>query len=315
MLYRFRSAGSADAVRADIGGRARALPAGAIAGTQSYLARQGAGDRQHRAVRTVPDRLRLIGIVMSVLIVANVVSGAVVSGYRRIGILKSIGFTPGQVAAAYTGQVAVPALAGCAAGVALGNLLAVPLLAKTATVYGVGGLRVPVWVDLAVPAAICGLAGLAALMPALAGRPTERRRRRSRRARAARRARLSGPPAARPAAAPALGLDRPRRPVRAAGAQAADTRGGRARRHGGLVRRRAHVLARRARRRDSTTRAEPVQVYSRDGPGRPRGVQADPSASAGTPVRGRRRSTVVAALRRAPGTLALRRRGGGRGRA
>ena len=72
----------------------------------------------------------LIGIVMSVLIVANVVSGAVASGYRRIGILKSIGFTPGEVAAAYVGQVAVPALAGCAAGVALGNLIAIPLLAK-----------------------------------------------------------------------------------------------------------------------------------------------------------------------------------------
>ena len=36
---------------------------------------------------------------MSVLIVINVVSAAVVAGYRRIGILKSIGFTPGQVVA------------------------------------------------------------------------------------------------------------------------------------------------------------------------------------------------------------------------
>ena len=108
---------------------------------------------------------------MSVLIVANVVSGAVVSGYRRIGVLKSIGFTPAQVAAAYAGQVTVPAVAGCLAGVALGNALAVPLLAKTARVYGVGSLAVPVWVDVSVPAAICGLAGIAALIPALrAGR-------------------------------------------------------------------------------------------------------------------------------------------------
>ena len=55
----------------------------------------------------------ILGIVMSVLIVANVVGGAVVSGYRRIGILKSIGFTPAQVALAYAAQVALPALVGC----------------------------------------------------------------------------------------------------------------------------------------------------------------------------------------------------------
>ena len=108
---------------------------------------------------------------MSVLIVANVVSGAVIAGYYRIGILKSIGFTPGQVIAAYTGQVTVPALVGCLCGVALGNLLALPLLHKTADVYAVGQLGVPLWVNLAVPLAMCGLVGLAAVLPALrAGR-------------------------------------------------------------------------------------------------------------------------------------------------
>jgi hypothetical protein len=29
----------------------------------------------------------------------------VVAGYRRIGVLKSIGFTPGQVAASYIAQI------------------------------------------------------------------------------------------------------------------------------------------------------------------------------------------------------------------
>ena len=171
MLYRFRSAGSAAAVRADVAALAAALPRGAIVGTESYLAvkQQEAGN----IAAFVPFLIvfGLIGIFMSVLIVANVVSGAVVAGYRRIGVLKSIGFTPGQVAAAYAGQVAVPAVAGCAVGVVFGNLLAVPLLAKTATAYGVGSLGVPTWVDLAVPAAICGFAAIAAVVPALrAGR-------------------------------------------------------------------------------------------------------------------------------------------------
>ena len=104
---------------------------------------------------------------MSVLIVANVVSGAVVAGTRRIGVLKSIGFSPGQVVASYVIQVAVPAFLGCVAGVVAGNLLSVPLLGQTAQVYGVGALAVPVWVDVAVPLAMLGLAGLAALLLAL----------------------------------------------------------------------------------------------------------------------------------------------------
>jgi putative ABC transport system permease protein len=108
---------------------------------------------------------------MSVLIVTNVVSGAVVAGTRRIGVLKSIGFSPGQVVASYIILVAVPALAGCLAGVVAGNLLSVPLLRQTAKVYGVGALTVPVWVDVAVPLAMLGLAGLATLLLALrAGR-------------------------------------------------------------------------------------------------------------------------------------------------
>ena len=170
MLYRFHSAASAAAIRADDAAVSAALP-GAVTGTGSYLT-----VKTQEALGIAPFvpfvvAFGIIGLVMSVLIVANVVSGSVVAGYRRIGILKSIGFTPGQVVAAYTGQVTVPAVAGCLGGVLLGNLLAVPLLAQTATAYGVGSLGVPVWVDVAVPAALCCLVGIAALAPALrAGR-------------------------------------------------------------------------------------------------------------------------------------------------
>ena len=108
---------------------------------------------------------------MAVLIVANVVSGAVVAGTRRIGVLKSVGFSPAQVVAAYVLQVAIPAAAGAVAGVLAGNLLSVPLLSQTARVYGVGALAVPPWVDVAVPLAMLGLTVAAALPPALrAGR-------------------------------------------------------------------------------------------------------------------------------------------------
>jgi putative ABC transport system permease protein len=169
MLYRFRSAGSAAAVSADAAAVTRALPTGAVTGTQSYLTVRAAQRNEVAVYAPFVIAFAIIGLVMSVLIVANVVSGAVIAGYYRIGILKSIGFTPSQVVAAYTGQVIVPALAGCLGGVALGNLLAVSLLHKTADLYGVGRLGVPLWVNVAVPLAMYGLVALAAVLPALRG--------------------------------------------------------------------------------------------------------------------------------------------------
>jgi putative ABC transport system permease protein len=171
MLYRFRSAGTTAAVRADTAAVTNALPATSVTGTQSYLNVRAAQHEDVAVYAPFVVAFALIGLIMSVLIVANVVSGAVIAGYHRIGILKSIGFTPGEVIAAYTGQVAVPAVVGCLAGVALGNLLSVPLLHKAAAVYTVGQLGVPVWVNVAVPLAMCGLVAVAAVLPALrAGR-------------------------------------------------------------------------------------------------------------------------------------------------
>ena len=171
MLYRFRSAGSAAQVRAGAAGVSAALPAGAVTGTQSYLAVKV--QEVSRIGPFVPFLVAFgaIGLIMSVLIVANVVSGAVVAGYRRIGILKSIGFTPAQVVAAYIGQIAVPAVVGVLGGLVLGAVLATLLLKQTATAYGVGALSVPPWVLGAVPAAMLGLVAVAALLPAVrAGR-------------------------------------------------------------------------------------------------------------------------------------------------
>jgi putative ABC transport system permease protein len=171
MLYRFAHAGSAAQVSADVARVRAALPPGSLLGAQSWLT------AKLRATRSIAPwvpfivAFGLIGLVMAVLIVASVVSGAVAAGTRRIGVLKSVGFSPAQVVAAYVLQVAIPAAAGAVAGVLAGNLLSVPLLSQTARVYGVGALAVPPWVDVAVPLAMLGLTVAAALPPALrAGR-------------------------------------------------------------------------------------------------------------------------------------------------
>jgi putative ABC transport system permease protein len=113
----------------------------------------------------------LIGLAMAVLIVGNVVSGAVVAGYRRIGVLKSVGLTPAQVVLAYLSRVGWPALAGCVAGVAAGNGLAIPVLKNSAGAYGVGSQQVPWWASVLAPAGLLVLVLLAGTGPALrAGR-------------------------------------------------------------------------------------------------------------------------------------------------
>jgi putative ABC transport system permease protein len=171
MLYRFSSATTAAQINADIASVRAVLPAGSLLGAQSYLTVKLQDTNSIAPWVPFIVAFAVLGLALSALIVANVVGGAVVAGTRRIGVLKSIGFSPGQVVASYVIQVAVPAFGGCVIGVVAGNLLSVPLLGQTAQVYGVGALAIPVWVDVAVPLAMLGLAGVAAVLLALrAGR-------------------------------------------------------------------------------------------------------------------------------------------------
>jgi putative ABC transport system permease protein len=171
MLYRFADAGGYPQVRADVAAISRALPAGAVAGAGSWLTAQSQAEGNGAILEPFVVAFALIGLVIAVLIVGNVVSGAVIAGYHRIGVLKSIGLTPAQVVAAYLGRVGWPALAGCLAGAVAGNLLAVPVLRQSAGAYGVGSQQVPWWASVAAPAGMLALTALAALGPALrAGR-------------------------------------------------------------------------------------------------------------------------------------------------
>jgi putative ABC transport system permease protein len=171
MLYSFASAGSYPQLRADVREVARALPAGAVAAPVYWLVAKQDSEGNGAIMEPFVVAFALIGLVMAVLIVGNVVSGAVVAQYHRIGVLKSIGLSPAQVVATYLSRVGLPALAGCVAGVVVGNLLAAPVLNQSSGAYGVGSQQVPWWASVAAPAGMLVLTGLAALGPALrAGR-------------------------------------------------------------------------------------------------------------------------------------------------
>jgi putative ABC transport system permease protein len=175
MLYRFRASATAAQLAADGLAVTAALPAGTVTGTQSYLPRRSAEQSSITPFLPFIIAIGVIGLVMSLLIVASVISGSVVAAYGRIGVLKSIGFTPGHVVAFYATQAVAPAAAGCAAGAVLGVATAGRLvLSGAAAAYGVGTLGgLPAWLAVGAPAALCVLTGLAALPPALrAGRLT-----------------------------------------------------------------------------------------------------------------------------------------------
>ncbi|MEU4391545.1 FtsX-like permease family protein [Kribbella sp. NPDC023855] len=170
MLYRFTRAATNEDVAAGQKAVTAGLPSGALIGTQSYLAlrAQVAGEPN----TFVPFLMVFgwLGLAVAVLIVANVVSGAVVAGFKHIGVLKALGFTPMQVLTVYLGMVSIPAVVGCAGGVVLGNVLATSLLTRAFENYGAGGVGVPIWVDLAALFGVPALVALSALAPALRAR-------------------------------------------------------------------------------------------------------------------------------------------------
>ncbi|HYN94936.1 MAG TPA: FtsX-like permease family protein [Pilimelia sp.] len=150
MLYRFSAAGTAEEVEAGRAAVAATVPADALASAVSWLEvrREATGE----TVLLVPFLIAfgVLGVVMAVLIIGNVIAGAVSTATRRIGILKALGFTPAQVVRAYVGQALIPATVGAALGAVAGSLLTVPILAQTNRLYGTSDSGVEPWVSAVV---------------------------------------------------------------------------------------------------------------------------------------------------------------------
>ncbi|GGO32611.1 ABC transporter permease [Micromonospora parathelypteridis] len=150
MLYRFTEAGTAEQVQAGRTAVEATVPAAALATASSWLdvRREATGE----TLLLVPFLIAfgMLGVVMAVLIIGNVIAGAVSTATRRIGILKALGFTPAQVVRAYVGQALIPATVGAALGVVAGNLLTMPILARTNQLYGTNDNGVALWVDAVV---------------------------------------------------------------------------------------------------------------------------------------------------------------------
>ncbi|WP_406201737.1 ABC transporter permease [Kitasatospora sp. NBC_01560] len=169
MLYRFRAPPTAERQQAALDEATAGLPEGALTDSHSSLALKQAFSAQADGYLPFMTLFGVLGVLVSVLIVGNVVSGAVVSGYRHIGILKALGYTPNQVVAVYLAMVSVPAVTGAVLGTLTGSLLA-PLILKVAFTgidTGTASLDTGPWLPLVCLLGLPALVLLAALVPAL----------------------------------------------------------------------------------------------------------------------------------------------------
>ncbi|MEU9079494.1 FtsX-like permease family protein [Kitasatospora sp. NPDC004745] len=168
MLYRFTDAGTQERVTASLGTATAGLPESAVVSTQSYLTLKQAFSAGADAYLPLMTVFGVLGLVVATLIVGNVVSGAVVSGYRHIGVLKSIGFTPRQVVTVYLTMVSVPAIAGAVLGTAAGWAASPPLLqaAFSGIVTGTAVIEPAGWLPAATLLGVPLLVAAAALVPA-----------------------------------------------------------------------------------------------------------------------------------------------------
>jgi ABC-type antimicrobial peptide transport system permease subunit len=162
MLYTFSRASSNPQVNTDLAELKAALPAGAIISSASLPNAQHFATAGSSQKPPYVETYAVIALLLALLTTAIIVAAAVLASYRRIGTLKSIGFTPAQIVATYLAQLAVPALAAAAVGTLIGSDWAASLIAGSNANAGV-----PLWIKLTVPVAVCTLVALAGLIPAV----------------------------------------------------------------------------------------------------------------------------------------------------
>ncbi len=169
MLYRVSPAATAADLGSALAHLTAALPADAVVGSVSYLDTMRSVDRLADLYVPVLLAFSIFALLAAGFSISNVVSGVVLTSRREIGVMKAIGFTPGEVTRILVIQIALPALVGSAVGVVVGAAASVPILSDTAASFGLPATAlVPPEVIFEVLGASLGVAVLGAIVPALA---------------------------------------------------------------------------------------------------------------------------------------------------
>ena len=136
--------------------------------TTTYLDTKQGSDRLADLYVPVLLAFSIFALFAAAFTIVNVVSGIVLTGYRQIGVMKAVGFTPAQVASTLVGQVLVPVAIGVVAGVIVGSVASQPIVRQTAMSFGLPAeFTFSPPVVFAVVGIVLGITLLAAIGPAI----------------------------------------------------------------------------------------------------------------------------------------------------
>src|SRR5260370_22629961 len=136
MTYRFATDPSSAQLLADVDRLRSALPPGSVTGGINYIEVRNVFNITNQIVTSVLIAFSVFALAATAAIVANLVTGVVLSAYRDIGIMNTICFTPHQVVAVFELQILIPAAAACLVGIPPGTLASQPLLANSSHALG-----------------------------------------------------------------------------------------------------------------------------------------------------------------------------------
>ncbi|MGW8885276.1 ABC transporter permease [Streptomyces sp. NPDC055749] len=169
MLYRFARAADSPQVQQSLAAATAGL---SMRDNESYVTVKQRFEEEFNSLTPFITVFGVFALAVSVFIIGNVVGGAVASGFRHIGVMKALGFTPAQVTGVYVVMFTAPASAGCTLGILAGHLLTVRVGQGVADSFGLpsagGGSLL---LDAVAGGSVIALVMLSALVPALrAGR-------------------------------------------------------------------------------------------------------------------------------------------------
>jgi putative ABC transport system permease protein len=168
MDYRFPVDPSSARLQQYVDRLTASVPTGSITGSINYLLIRNVFNITNQIITGVLSAFSIFALLATIATVATLVTGIVISSFREIGIMKAIGFTPGDVVGVFTLQIVLPSLAACLIGIPAGTLLSQPLLANSS--HALGLAYVPsfsIGLDLAVLVGGLLVVSIAATLPAL----------------------------------------------------------------------------------------------------------------------------------------------------
>ena len=136
MDYRFASDPTSAQLQAGVNKLRTSLPPNSVTSTVSYIFVRTVFHVSTEILTGVLVAFSLFALAATAAIVANLVTGIVISAYREIGIMKAVGFTPLQVIGVFVLQILAPAVAACILGIPIGSVLSQPLLASNSQALG-----------------------------------------------------------------------------------------------------------------------------------------------------------------------------------